>query len=124
MTTVIGRVETTTTGRNTATRVTTTATETGRKNGYQHWSQNHKNYGNGWSGYHNSWNTRTGAPSSHWNPQPYMASSSAASFLDRFPAANGIGVGALCPRASSFVGTGLIDMIRGYWDYCRSPLAN
>ena len=56
------------------------------KNGYQHWSQNHKNYGNGWSGYNNNWNKNWDrrAYVRNWNPQPYYASSLAASFWDRF----------------------------------------
>ena len=56
------------------------------KNGYQHRSQNHKNYGNGWSGYNNNWNKNWDrrAYVRNWNSQPYYGDPSAASSLDRF----------------------------------------
>ena len=83
--------------------------ETGA-DGYQHWSQNHKNYGNGWSGYHNSWNKNWDrrADVRNWNPQPYYGEFIGGVFLGSiswWPTAS-----ASCPTHPSliFVGTGLI----------------
>ena len=90
------------------------------KNGYQHWSQNHKNYGNGWSGYHNSWNKNWDrrADVRNWNPQPYYGEFIGGVFLGSILAASGVGVVPYAPEPYLCWYWADPYMIRGYWDYC------
>ena len=90
------------------------------KNGYQHWSQNHKNYGNGWSGYNNNWNKNWDrrAYVRNWNPQPYYGEFIGGVFLGSILAANGIGVVPYAPEPYLCWYWADPYMIRGYWDYC------
>ena len=90
------------------------------KNGYQHWSQNHKNYGNGWSGYRNSWNKNWDrrADVRNWNPQPYYGEFIGGVFLGSILAANGVGVVPYAPEPYLCWYWADPYMIRGYWDYC------
>jgi len=90
------------------------------KNGYQHWSQNHKNYGKGWSGYNNNWNKNWDrrAYVRNWNPQPYYGEFIGGVFLGSILAANGIGVVPYAPEPYLCWYWADPYMIRGYWDYC------
>ena len=90
------------------------------KNGYQHWSQNHKNYGNGWSGYNNNWNKNWDrrAYVRNWNPEPYYGEFIGGVFLGSILAANGIGVVPYAPEPYLCWYWADPYMIRGYWDYC------
>ena len=90
------------------------------KKGYQHWSQNHKNYGNGWSGYNNNWNKNWDrrAYVRNWNPQPYYGEFIGGVFLGSILAANSIGVVPYAPEPYLCWYWADPYMIRGYWDYC------
>ena len=90
------------------------------KNGYQHWSQNHKNHGNGWSGYNNNWNKNWDRRSyvRNWNRQPYYGEFIGGVVLGSILAANGIGVVPYAPEPYLCWYWADPYMIRGYWDYC------
>ena len=90
------------------------------KNGYQHWSQNHKNYGNGWSGYNNNWNKNWDrrAYVRNWNRQPYYGEFIGGVVLGSILAANGVGIVPYAPEPYLCWYWADPYMIRGYWDYC------
>jgi hypothetical protein len=90
------------------------------KNGYQRWSQNHKNYGKGWSGYNNNWNRNWDrrAYVRNWNRQPYYGEFIGGVVLGSLLAANGIGVVPYAPEPYLCWYWADPYMIRGYWDYC------
>ncbi len=90
------------------------------KNGYQHWSQSHKNHGHGWSGYNNNWNKNWDRRSyvRNWNRQPYYGEFIGGVVLGSILAANGIGVVPYAPEPYLCWYWADPYMIRGYWDYC------
>jgi hypothetical protein len=90
------------------------------KNGYQHWSQNHKNHGKGWSGYNNNWNKNWDrrAYVRDWNRQPYYGEFIGGVVLGSILAANGIGIVPYAPEPYLCWYWADPYMIRGYWDYC------
>jgi hypothetical protein len=96
------------------------ADENWSKNGYQHWSQNHKNYGNGWSGYNNNWNKNWDrrAYVRNWNHQPYYGEFIGGVVLGSILAANGVGIVPYAPEPYLCWYWADPYMIRGYWDYC------
>jgi hypothetical protein len=90
------------------------------KNGYKHWSQNHKNHGNGWSGYNNNWNKNWDrrAYVRNWNRQPYYGEFIGGVVLGSILAANGVGIVPYAPEPYLCWYWADPYMIRGYWDYC------